>query len=127
MASKSVMAYGDYGLELTPVEDVVDIGTVPIGAGNEVIPATIRWHAKYVPTGLLAVEGAKTRRNPSKYVHVKFSCTPFVRYTLDSGPVYGNWSSCIVRNSTDAADPLFAGLANSERARIARAVTAMEA
>jgi len=126
MASEMVMAYGDHGLEPTPATEVVEIAAIPAGAGNLVIPSTIRWLAQrggHIPTRLLRVE-KPNKRNRAKHVYVTFQCTPFPRYELESGPVYGDWSGCSVRIAADVNDPLFLGLTDRERARIASAVHA---
>ena len=130
MASEMVMAIGDTGRpEPTPVEDTVSIGFVPLGNRNIVTPATIAWFAEirdgHVPTRLMRVE-RPSKRNGLDHVKVTFQCTRFVRYTLDSGPVYGDWASCAVRDLEDARHPVFAGLTAAERARIERAVRATE-
>lgn len=129
MASEMVMAYGDHGLESTPVEEAVEIRALPVGAGNIVIPATLRFFRKSggrVPTRLIRVE-KPSARNGRKHVLVRFACAPFERYQTPEGvPVYGHEDACQVRNVNDALDPLFAGLTKRERARISRAVAAME-
>lgn len=131
MASEMVMAIGDTGRpEPTPVEETVSIGFVPLGKRNMVTPATIAWfaeiHEGHVPTRLIRVE-RPSKRNGLDHVKVTFQCTRFVRYTLDSGPVYGDTSGCMVRDLDDARHPVFAGLTAAERARIERAVRATEA
>lgn len=122
-----VMAIGDSGqYEPTPAHEVVEIEGVPLAAGNAVIPATVRWQNSYrpggIPTRLRQVNRPKA--GVREFVRVEFDCTPFARYTTDAGPVMGTWSSCMVRNLADAADPIFAGLTPREQARIRRAVIA---
>ena len=131
MASEMVMAIGDTGRpEPTPVEETVSIGFLPLGQRNIVIPATIAWFAEirdgHVPTRLIRVE-RPSKRKGLDYAKVTFQCTRFVRYTLDTGPVYGDTASCAVRDLDDARHPVFAGLTAAERARIERAVRATEA
>lgn len=129
MATEMVMAYGDHGLELTPVEDVVAIPVVPLGPKNEVLPVTLRFWKRHEsggdPTRLLRVE-KPSARSGGQYVYVRFECTPYVSYTTADGPVYRTERGCHVRNAADANDPFFAGLTSRERARIAKAVAAVE-
>jgi len=125
-----VMAIGESGqYEPTPADEVVEIEAVPLGAGNIVIPATVRWQCRScsggVPTRLRRV--AKPKAGGPPWVYVEFDCTPFERFTLDTGPVMGDWSGCYVRNLADAADPILAGLSPRERARIRSAVVAAAA
>jgi hypothetical protein len=123
-----VMAIGESGqYEPTPAHEVVEIEAVPLGAGNMVVPATVRWFSSIrdggcVPTRLRQVNRPKA--GVRQFVRVEFDCTPFARYTTDAGPVMGTWSSCMVRHLADAADPIFAGLTPREHARIRRAVIA---
>ncbi len=127
MATEMVMAIGDNGMELTPVEDVVGIQCVP-DTGGYVTPAFVRWLAQRgdrVPTRIRRINRAGTRLNPKAFPYVEFDCTPYVRYTLDSGPVYGEWSSCCLRNLADAQDPLWATLPARSRARLVAAVGSM--
>lgn len=122
-----VMAVGDSGrLEPMRESETVTIKAVPRAAGNMVIPATVRWFSSIrgggcIPTRLRYVR--KPKAGVRDCVQVEFDCTPFLRYTLDSGPVFGDWSSCMVRDLTDARDPIFDGLTPREKARIVRAVT----
>lgn len=124
--AEMVMAIGDAGQhEPTPASEVVEIEAVPVGAGNAVIPATVRWFSSIrdggcVPTRLRQVN--KPKAGVRQFVRVEFDCTPFVRYDTDAGPVYGTWSSCMVRNLVDAADPIFDRLTPRERLRIRNAV-----
>ncbi len=122
MASEMVMAYGDHGLELTPEAETVAIRARPGGPNNEVLPASLRFlrgaQGGGTPTRLVRVERP---RNGRSYAYAKFECTPYVLYTLDSGPVYGTQTSCHIRNEADANDPLFARLTGRERARMAKA------
>ena len=125
------MAIGDTGREeLTPVAETVAVEFVPLGSRNVVTPDTIAWLANMrggqVPTRLVRVE-RPSKRNGYDFVKVTFQCTRFVRYELDDGPVYGDTSSCMVRNLADARHPVFAGLTAADRARIDRAVRATEA
>jgi len=126
MASRMVMAYGDSGmLESIPAEAAVEIGCIPLGQGNEKIPATVRYCAdksngRGVPLRVRRIK-LPPLKNGQRYAYLEFDCTPYVRYTLDSVPVYGHWQSCAVRNSADAADPIFSGLSSRDRTRIARA------
>ena len=46
MASEMVMAYGDNGLEPTPIEEAVSIGCIPGGRNNEWIPASVQWFSQ---------------------------------------------------------------------------------
>lgn len=129
MASEMVMAYGDNGLELTPVEETVSVGCIPAGRNNEWIPASVQWFSTIrsgcVPTRLLKVR-FPTKKNGLRYASINFACTPFVRYELDSGPVYGDWSSCCIRSLADATHPIFGGLSQHELARLVRAGKAAE-
>lgn len=128
---KTVLAIGDSGtLEPTMTSKAVDIGCIPLGACNEKIPGTVRyWAAKNdgegIPTRVRRI-GWPTQKNGQRYAYLEFDCTPFVRYTLDSGPVYGHWQSCCVRNMHDAADSIFSGLTSMERKRIERAARISE-
>ncbi len=120
-----VLAHGEHGLEWAPRSEVVEIPMLPLGPSNEIVPATLRSMNQYkgggVPTRLLRVE-RPTKRNGRRFTLVRFECTPFVRYDLGNGPVYGIEHSCHVRHEGDAADPLFNSLSPRERARIERAV-----
>ncbi|MGE4070809.1 MAG: hypothetical protein AB7E72_06495 [Lysobacterales bacterium] len=121
-----VLAYGDNGLELTPRDEVIELGEVPLGQQNLVVPATVRWLST-IRAGGVPVRLRKIQR-PSKsrpYAVVEFDCTPFARFMNDDGsPFLGDWSSCCVRHLQDARHEIFSGLADRERARIARAVSA---
>ncbi|WP_407352037.1 hypothetical protein [Luteimonas sp. R10] len=118
MAIQMVMAIGDSGqAELTPANDVVEIpvlqfATHPVTGGNVGIPATIRalHHVFGKPVRLT---GVSTSGQP----------WPRLRWRDDRGKA----GSCYVRNAHDARDPLFDQLPPHSRARIARAVAAMEA
>ncbi|WP_111266320.1 hypothetical protein [Marilutibacter maris] len=121
METKMVMAIGDSGAELTPANEAVEIPVLPMGPGNIVIPASIRFMASrggYVPTKLRRVLRPNTRLNKSEFARIEFDCTPFVRYETDAGPVMGDWTSCFIRDRVDAEDRLFAGLSGEERDRI---------
>ena len=128
MASEMVMAYGDHGLEPTPVEDVVEIEVFPTGPSNCVTPAMVRHLSKRggrIPTRLIRVVKAKAgakHANRAKYASVSFQCTPFVRYEADSGPVYGDRTSCYLCSIEDAHDPLWTSLPARSRARLIAAV-----
>ncbi len=125
MASEMVLAYGDHGLEPTPVEDVIEIGCIPLGAGNVVTPRARRYLQRSpgegVPTKLLRVE-KPSKRNGLAHVLVRYECTPLMQYMTDEGPKYLHRWGCQVPTLDDAADPLFDGLTEREKARIARAV-----
>ncbi|MCR6699711.1 MAG: hypothetical protein NVV68_00400 [Dokdonella sp.] len=119
-----VLAHGEHGLEWAPRSEVVEVQTLPLGPSNEIVPATLRSMNQYkgggAPTRLLRVE-KPTKRNGRRFALIRFECTPFVRYDLGDGPVYGTEHSCYVRHERDAADPLFDSLSSRERARIVRA------
>ncbi len=126
MAVEMVMAYGDDGLEPSPVEDVIEIECAPQTGGYST-PGLVRWLAKrggHVPTRIRRIRRPGTRLNPTAFAYVEFDCTPFVRYVGESGPVYGHWSGCYVRNASEATDPLFSSLPAKSRARIVAAVEA---
>lgn len=127
MASEMVMAYGDHGLELTPVEDVVEIQVLPVGPRNAVIPASIRAirrQGEMIPVRVRRVLKPGTRLNKGAFACVEFECTPFTRYETDTGPVMGDWSSCWLRGRDDALDPLWQRLSQRDRRRLAAAVGA---
>jgi len=125
-----VMAIGDFGtLEPTPKAHTVEISAIPADSANQVIPATIRWFSALrngggIPTRIRRIRYPAGSR---KSAVVEFECTPFVRYTLPSGPVMGDTSSCYLRNSKDAADPIFSRLSSKEHRRLLRAAKASEA
>lgn len=123
MASEMVMAHGDFGLELTPVEDVVGIDVLPVGPGGACTPACRRVLDRAmgggVPTKLLRVK-MPNKRLGRHWVSVRYACTPQPRYE-GSEDAYTE-SGCQVCSLSDVDDPLFAGLTVNERARIARAV-----
>lgn len=129
-AERMVMAYGDNGLELTPESEVVEIRVMPLGPGNVCIPATVEWASSIreggIPLRLREVR-QPTPESKHAFVYVSFDCTPFVRCQLDSGPVYGEWSSCSLRNASDATHPIFSRLSPEERSRLLRAVEECEA
>lgn len=118
MASEMVMAIGDSGqMEPTPQEEVVEIPVLqfaqhPVTGGNVGIPVTIR--ALY-----------RGHRTPVRLVGIRTSGQPWVqvRWIDDEGGI----GSCFVRNDHEARDPLFDALPLRSRARISRAVAAMEA
>jgi len=124
MTCEMVLANGENGLELTPIEETVSIDVVPLGQGNVIIPATVRFISTTrqggIPTRLLRIR-LPTEKNGLTYAQVRFECTPFVRYEWKGKTVYGDWSSCAVRNMTDADDPIFSRLTLRDRARITRA------
>jgi hypothetical protein len=126
MASEMVLAYGDHGLELTPVKDVVEIGVLPVGPGNMAVPASLRFlrrPGEQVPTKLRRILKPRTRLNKSAFPHIEFDCTPFQRYMTDAGPVMGHWSSCHLRGLVDATDPLWQMLSQRDKHRLLIAVT----
>lgn len=130
MASEMVMAYGDHGLEMTPVNEVVGIKALPVGPGNIAIPASIRAlrrPGEKVPTKLRRVLKPGTRLNKSAFVYVEFNCTPFQRCMTDTGPVMGHWSSCSLRGHVDATDPLWQELSQKDKNRLRMAVGAITA
>lgn len=125
-APRMVMAIGDDGLEAVPACEVVEIQAIPVGPDNIIVPATVRAlrrtpHEK-VPTRILAVRGASTRRNARPFALVDFKCTPYQKYTLGGVPVMGDRCSCFVRHLADARDELWDGLSVADRRRIERAV-----
>ncbi|MEN1958422.1 hypothetical protein [Luteimonas changyuni] len=128
MASEMVLAYGDHGLEPTSAGDVVEVPVMP-ETGGAATPAVLRLlnRGGGVPTRLLRVE-RPSARNGRRHVLVRFECTPFAQYTRPDGMatvLLYEWG-CEVRNFAEARDPLFAGLTERERGRIARAVAAAE-
>ncbi|WP_129136385.1 hypothetical protein [Luteimonas sp. YGD11-2] len=128
LASETVMAYGEHGLEPTAASDVVEISSPPLGAGNLVIPATHRWMRRRpgegVPTRIRRVLRPGTRLNRGAYPYIEFDCTPFERGMTDAGPIMGDWSGCSLRGRVDADDPLWAALPTRDRARLYAAVEA---
>ena len=128
---KMVEAYGDHGLEFVSEEEVVKICCVPLGSCNEIIPATIRHLSTtregggHIPERIRRIRWP-TVANGRRYASVEFDCTPFVRYTMDRGPVFGYWAGCCVRNMRDAQDPIFSSLTIKERRRIERAARAAD-
>ena len=125
MATEMVLAYGDSGMEPTPRNQVVEIECVPLGPDNLVGPAMVRWLAKrggHMPTRVRRVLKPNTRLNRMSHAYVEFDCTPFVLYTSDDGPVYGNWSGCYVRNPDEARDSVFDALPMNDKVRILTAV-----
>lgn len=121
---KLISAIGDTGVEQVPTSMTVPVAAVPLGDGNTVVPATLRWQSAFrsggIPTRVRRIKWP-TKRNGLRFASVEFDCTPFVRYTLDTGPIYGDWSGCCVRNLGDAFDPVFDGLSPGELKRIERA------
>ena len=121
MATQMVLAQGDYGRELVPAHEAVEIQETPLGADNIVVPATVRWLSELrgdsgIPTKIRSV----TATDAGAYV--AFDCTPRVQYVTDNGPVYLHWSSCTVRNLQDAQDSIFDGLSAHDRAQLFAAV-----
>jgi hypothetical protein len=123
MSDRVMMAIGDSGgYEAMPAREVVQVGSVPVGEDNMIIPATVRYTRRdvgeNVPIKLLNIREPNTRLNRRRHPLVTFSCTPFVRYMLKGKPVLGDVMSCFVRNEHDAKDPLFDSLSVKERFRI---------
>jgi hypothetical protein len=123
MNNDFVMAIGDSGLpEPTPMEEVVEIGSLPVGPGNCVIPASIRatrrTNSDKIPLRLISILRPRTRLNRKPFPLVTFKCTPYERYQTDKGPVMGDIGKCFVCNERDARDPLFDSLTVRERFRI---------
>jgi len=129
-AEKMVMAYGSNGLEPTPESETVSIPVCPVAIdmdnGTPVTPDLYRFFKRGnegTPTSLRNIQGPGTRKpNYRPYVYVEFSCTRFVRYTLDDITHYGDSSGCYVRHMRDALDPLWSALSDGERAQIIQAV-----
>lgn len=124
MASEMVMAFGDTGLELTPEDDVVEIGVCPIRPGQPITPAARRYLNRGqggVPTKLLQVLMPSKRARRSNVVAM-YECTPQFQYEGEEGPVFLHKGGCAVCSLADVEDPLFSGLSTRERERLARAV-----
>lgn len=123
----SVMAWGDNGFEPTPRSETVEIMSIPVGPGNLITPITHRFlhelsgHEGAVPTKLSRVRRCKSD-DGFEHVSVEFECTPYVRYTLDSGPVFGHHSCCAAYKTNHAADPMWSRLTPRERGRIRNAI-----
>ena len=104
-----VMAHGENGLELTPIDQVVEIPVLVLAPGNRPIPQTIRaLHVRFgKPVRLLGI-----RKVGQPW--------PLIRWLDDRGEK----NLCYVRNHSEASDPLFDALPASSRERIAAAVVA---
>lgn len=123
MSDGHVMAIGDTGEpELTPIENVVEIGCLPVGPDNICIPASIRALRRHpterAPVRLISIRKPGTRLNPRPFPLVTFQCTPYERYRTNEGPVLGDVASCYVCSERQAHDPLFDSLTVRERFRI---------
>lgn len=131
-ADDIVMAWGGNGLEPTPRGEIVEIEPVPLGPGNLVTPVTWRWlhglkgHEGGIPTRLKRVRRC-TSDEGFRYIGVDYECTPFVSYSLDSGPVYGHGATCAVYSGAHATDAFWDRLTTGERARIRRALVRLHA
>jgi hypothetical protein len=121
-----VEAIGDNGIELVPISDVVEIPVMPLGEGNIVIPATVRFDGRRgggLPRRLISILKPGTRLNHHpRFPYVEFECTPFVRYTLPEGPVMGHRRGCYIRHIADSKDPVWDALSKADRAKLERAV-----
>jgi hypothetical protein len=127
MSNRIVMAIGDSGrAEMVRESETVSIPFIPVGADNMIVPATLRALRRSPGAGqpkrLIRILRASTRLNPRPYARVEFECTPFERYRIESGPVFGHQDSCFVRHERDARDPLFDSLTVRDRFRILKAV-----
>lgn len=123
MATHMVLAHGDNGREMIPAAEAVTPTVVPLGPGNLVVPATVRWSNESkgggIPTRIRELTAT------ARGVYVTYDCTPFPRYSKPNGSfVYGEWSGCTVRNRADAADSLWSQLSRSDQARILAALEA---
>lgn len=107
MANEMVMAYGDTGMESTPLNQVAEIPVLPLAPGNRSIPATIRALRRGAPARLTGIRRAGLD-------------WPLICWRDASG----NRGCCYVRTESEARDPLFASLSESSRARILAAVEA---
>ena len=130
-AERIMWAHGENGLELCPESEVIEIKPIPLGRGNIVVPETVAWLSSIrdgggVPTKLREI-AQPSPESDHKAVRVTFDCTPIERYRLDSGPVYGEWSSCYVRNAVDVRHPIFNRLTTDERQRMLQAVQECDA
>lgn len=124
--ARMVMAIGDSGAyEAMPAREVVEVGSVPVGEDNIIIPASIRYLRRDPtegnPVRLLSIRRPSTRLNRRSFLLVTFKCTPYARYTWKGKPVLGDVKSCFITNERDARDPLFESLTVRERFRIVSA------
>ncbi len=120
-----VMAYGENGPELSPAGETVELPALPVGVGNKVTPATLRFLQRFREGGQpLRLDRMETR--PGEHcVTAWFQTTPFVRLVDDAGPVMGNRTCCALFSLADARDALFVELPEDDRRAMGAAVAKM--
>jgi len=123
-----VMAIGMDGPELCPRSETVEISALPLGAGNLIIPSTLRCLAREgespIAKRLLKVEKPNTRSNASQFARVTFETAPYTCYRIGAKRVTSTTRMCAVRNERDCSDPIFANLSQQDLRRIRFAVRA---